>query len=505
MGDQIQTTPHVAILPSPGMGHLFPLGEFAKRLVHQHNFSVTLIALAAGHPSKEQKAYLHSLGPSIGSRQLPPADLDDIPADAKIETRISVTVARSLPPLRDVIASLKRTAHLTALVVDLFATDALDVAKEFDLHPFIFFPPNAMALSVFLHLPELDRAIACEYRDMPDPLELPGCVPIRGEDLLDPIQDRSNEAYSWLLHHSKRFLQEAEGILVNTFVDLEPGAIGGLLKEEKSGDEKKARRFPPVYPVGPLVQSSTAAVDGGAADDHHQYSCLNWLEEQPRGSVLFVSFGSGGTLSSEQITELAHGLELSEQRFVWVVRRPNDGGVPNASFFDSHGGGGGAADNNKLLLDGPSAFLPDGFLDRTKGVGRVLLSWAPQIEILDHPSTGGFLTHCGWNSVLESVVKGVPLIAWPLYAEQKMNALMLVEDIKVAIRPEINQKKRGLVERHEIARVVKALMEGEEGKKLRSRMRDLKEAGARALAQGGSSYNALCEVASSWKKNKTLT
>nr|GFB34647.1 hydroquinone glucosyltransferase-like [Tanacetum cinerariifolium] len=136
-----------------------------------------------------------------------------------------------------------------------------------------------------------------------------------------------------------------------------------------------------------------------------------WLGKHPVSSVLFVSFGSGGTLSQEQINELAFGLEQSGQRFLWVIKSPH--GTSNASYF-----------NAQSHLD-PFGFLPDGFLDRVKDRGFLVSSWAPQVEILGHGSTGGFLTHCGWNSISESVVNGVPMIAWPLFAEQRMNAVLL--------------------------------------------------------------------------------
>ncbi|KAL4309905.1 hypothetical protein GQ457_01G055140 [Hibiscus cannabinus] len=262
--------------------------------------------------------------------------------------------------------------------------------------------------------------------------------------------------------------------MVNSFVDLEAGAIKAL-QEKQPGK-------PPVYPVGPLVNiDPTGKLDGS--------DCLKWLDDQPHGSVLYVSFGSGGTLSYNQITELALGLEMSELRFLWVVRSPNDT-VANATFF--------RVESQKDPFD----FLPKGFLERTKGRGLVVPSWAPQAQVLRHESTGGFLTHCGWNSVLESVVNGVPLIAWPLYAEQRMNALMLTEDIKVAVRPKPDEN--GLVCRDEIAEAVKVLMEGEEGKGVRNRMKDLKEAGAKVLGDNGSSTNALSEVANKWKNQTDL-
>ncbi|XP_058100222.1 hydroquinone glucosyltransferase-like [Magnolia sinica] len=461
-------TPHIAILPSPGMGHFIPLAEFARRLVLHHNFSVTFLSISTDSSSNPQQSVVDALPKNVNSIQLPPITLNDLPADSKIETHIISSVARSLPGIRDVLKSLVSTSRLVALVVDLFGMDAFDVAREFGIPPYIFFPPSAMALSFCLHLPTLDEQYACEYRDIPEPLKLPGCVPLHGKDFLDPIQDRKHEVYGHVLRKFKRY-NEAKGILVNSFVELEPGPIKAL-KEKEPG-------IPAVYPVGPLIQ--TVAIGGGDGSE-----CLRWLDEQPRGSVLFVCFGSGGTLSLEQVNELALGLEMSEQRFLWVARSPSEKKA-NATFF-------GVESNQD-----PLAFLPKGFLSRTKGVGHVIPSWAPQIQVLSHESTGGFLTHCGWNSTLESIVHGVPMIAWPLYAEQKMNAVMMVEDLKVALRP--TDGESGIVGRAEIARVVKGLMEGEEGKRLRRRMVELKYASTTALAEGGSSYKAMFEVAHKWK------
>jgi len=303
-------------------------------------------------------------------------------------------------------------------------------------------------------------------------VNIPGCIPVHGRDLLDPVQDRKNEAYKWVLHHAKRY-REAEGIIENSFAELEPGAWSELQKEQPGR--------PPVYAVGPLVRMEPGPVES---------ECLRWLDEQPPGSVLFVSFGSGGTLTSAQINELAHGLEASEQRFLWVLKSPNDD-VANASYFNAES----AAD--------PFYFLPEGFVERTKGRGFLVPSWAPQPQVLAHQSTAGFLSHCGWNSILESVVNGVPFIAWPLFAEQKMNAFMLTRDIKVALRPKVSDN--GLVERQEISSVVKSLMEGEEGKKLRHRMKDLKDAAAMALAENGSSTNNISRLALLWANKTAVT
>ncbi|CAN1793806.1 Hydroquinone glucosyltransferase [Linum perenne] len=413
------------------MGHLIPFVELATKLAHFHEISITVLVPSLGPPSKAQTQFLDSVPTGlINCVALPPADGTDFPADAKAETLVCLTVAHAIPALRDAFEMfVVESRKPVALIVDMFG----------------------MSLSLFLYLPELDEEVTGAYSDLKEPVRIPGCIPINGSDLLDPVQDRSNDAYRWLLYHAKRY-RLAEGVMVNSFPELEPGAIKSLLSQDGPGKK------PMVYPVGPLVNMDSPHKTGARSE------CLDWLDDQPGGSVLFVSFGSGGTLSYDQINELALGLEMSEQRFLWVVRSPDDK-TANASFFTAQS------------QNDPFHFLPKGFLDRTRGRGLVVASWAPQAQILSHNSTGGFLTHCGWNSTLESVVNGVPLIVWPLYAEQKMNAVMLTDDIK-------------------------SLMEGEEGKKVRYRMKELKDAAGKVLSKDGSSSRALSEVVQKWKDHK---
>ncbi|KAI3839079.1 hypothetical protein MKW92_041717 [Papaver armeniacum] len=465
--------PHIIMLPSPGMGHLIPFIELAKRLVHNHGFSVTFtIPTDTGSPSKAQKSVLDSLPSSINSIFLAPVDLSDLPADVKAETKISLMVSRSVPSLSNSFKHIASTHRVVAFVVDGFGTDTFDVANEFNVKPYVFFATTAMALALFSYFPKMDQEYSCEYRDVPEPIQIPGSIAINGIDLIDPLQDRKNESYTWVLHHAKRY-KLSSGVLLNTFDEFETDTIKAL-KGNESGN-------PPIYPIGPLIRKGKS---DNVSDDS---GCLKWLDDQPLGSVLFISFGSGGTLSSEQLTELALGLEMSEQRFLLVARNPSDKAA-NATFFNPQG------------MEDPFDFLPEGFLERTKNLGLVVNSWAPQVQVLSHASTGGFLTHCGWNSTLESVVHGVPLIAWPLYAEQKMNALML-EDLKVALRPKAD--KRGIIRRDEIARVVKGLMEGEEGKNIKSRMTELQNAATNVLEENGSSAKSLNELANVWENQTT--
>ncbi|KAH6779622.1 UDP-Glycosyltransferase superfamily protein [Perilla frutescens var. hirtella] len=462
----MESSPHIVILPSPGMGHLIPLGEFAKKLHRLHGVTSTFILPTDGPLSKAQSSFFSSLPSAVDHLLLPPVSFDDLPPDVKIETRISLTITRSLPAIRRGLASLHESKKIAAFVVDLFGTDGFDAARELHIPCYIFYPSTAMALCMFFYLPELDKTVSSEYRDLPEKVQIPGCIPIHGGDLFDPAQDRKNEAYKWVIHHMKRY-RLADGIVLNSFKELEPGAIEYLLQKEEGK--------PRVYPIGPVIKMGSESSDDDVSS--------KWLDEQPSGSVLYVSFGSGGTLSHAQIIELALGLELSAQRFLWVLRLPNNA-VSNATYFNISNSG------------DPLAYLPEGFLERTKGQGLVVPFWGPQSQILAHTSTGAFLTHCGWNSVLESVTNGVPMIAWPLYAEQKMNAVMIHQDVRVALR--VHPDDNGLVHRVQITNVVKALMEGEEGKGIRTRMRDLKDAAAKTLAKNGASTKFLAELAAKW-------
>ncbi|KAB1199472.1 Hydroquinone glucosyltransferase [Morella rubra] len=369
---------------------------------------------------------LEALPISIDRVFLPPVSLEDLHT-VHTEIQICRAITLSLPSLRDVFKCLVTTTWFAAFVGDVyhvFGCEAFEVAKEFKVMPYVFVSISATVLSLGLHMPKLDETVQGEFRELPEPLKLPRwSIPIQGTDLLDALLDRQTKWYKLFLSHVKR-LRLAERI--------------------------------------------------------------NQRESAPSGSFLFVSFGSGGTLSFDHLTELALGLELSGQRFVWVVRSPNNGPADAAYVANrSH--------------EDPLAFLPNVFGERIEGQGLVVPCWAPQTRILRHGSIGGFLTHCGWNSTLEGIASGIPLIAWLLFAEQRMNAVVLTEDLKVALRQKANEE--GLIEREEIARVIKDLMASEEGKRVQNRMKDLKIAAEKALTGDGSSKRALSEWASKMASN----
>ncbi|CAJ2664929.1 unnamed protein product [Trifolium pratense] len=470
----MEKTIHIAVVPGVGYSHLVPILEFSKLLVQHHPYiHVTCIIPTLGSPPSSSKTILQTLPSNINHTFLPPVQPNDLPQGLSLQMKIQRTVTHSLPYLHQALKSFASRTPLVALVVDLFAVEALHFAKEFNMLSYIYYPVAANTLAWKFYLPKLDEETSCKYIDLPEPIKIPGCVPLHGRDLFTAAGDRSSQAYKHLLQLCKSFSLLADGVLVNSFLEMEMGPIKALTEEES----RKGK--PSVYPVGPIIQTVTSS-----CDDANGLECLSWLDKQQPCSVLYVSFGSGGTLSQEQIDELALGLELSNQRFLWVVRAPSSSSSSTAYF---------SAQND---LD-PLQFLPSGFLERTKEKGMVIPSWAPQIQILSHGSIGGFLSHCGWNSVLESVMHGVPLITWPLFAEQRMNAVLLSEGLKVGLRPRVHEN--GIVGRVEISHVIKCLMEEEEGEKLRNNMKELKEAANSALKEDGSSTKTLSQLALKWR------
>ncbi|XP_071905646.1 UDP-glycosyltransferase 71E1-like [Coffea arabica] len=187
----------------------------------------------------------------------------------------------------------------------------------------------------------------------------------------------------------------------------------------------------------------------------------------------------GGSFDGDQVKEIAYALERSGYRFLWSLRRPS----PKENFeFPSK-------------YENLDEVLPEGFLQRTAVVGKVI-EWAPQAAVLSHPAVGGFVSHCGWNSILESVWCGVPVATWPLYAEQQMNAFLMVKDLATAVEIKIDFKRdfvlgvsSEILSADVIERGIKHLMDPE--KEIRDKVKEIKEKSRLTLNGGGSSYASL--------------
>lgn len=255
--------------------------------------------------------------------------------------------------------------------------------------------------------------------------------------------------------------RDTYGVVSNTFYEIEPEYVKHY---EKLVGKK-------VWPVGPVSLFNTKAVDiaergNRASIDKDQV--LTWLDLKKPNSVLYVCFGSLCNFSKSQLLEIGLGLESSKASFIWVIR-------------DSYGDG----------------FLPEGFEERVRDRAFVIKGWAPQVLILNHSAVGGFMTHCGWNSVLESVTAGVPLITWPLFAEQFYNENFVLNrlgigsgiGVKTGLAWGEEENIGVLVDRDRVEEVVTRLMgESEAVQGMRNRVSELSKLAMAAMSKGGSSY-----------------
>jgi len=252
-----------------------------------------------------------------------------------------------------------------------------------------------------------------------------------------------------------KFLPEVTWVLGNSFHEME------------SEENNSIKSVPPFRTVGPLIPSAFLEgrnprdTDSGA-NLWKTINCTDWLNRKEPARVVYVSFGSLAVLSKEQTHEIALGLKASGYPFIWVIR-------PSSSKGEIHN------DEN----------LPEGFLEETSDQG-LIVPWCPQLEVLSHVSVGAFMTHCGWNSTLEGLSSGVPMLAVPQWSDQMLNALYIEEKWKTGLRLS-KRSADGLVEKAEVEKCIRMVMETERGVEMKKNALRWKTLAKEAMAEGGSS------------------
>ncbi|XP_047052868.1 UDP-glycosyltransferase 88F4-like [Lolium rigidum] len=460
----------VVLYPSLGMGHIVCMIELGKIFVAR-GLAVTIIVLDLPHNNGSRGAFLAGVSaanPSISFHRLPQVKIPPVES-IHLEALAFEVPRASNPYLRDFLTA----ASPAIFVADFFCHVARDVALELGIPIYFFFPSGAEVLAVLLHLPVLDSQTTASFQDMGEELvHVPGIPSFPASHSMMPIMDRGDAAYKAFVNVCSD-LCRSHGIIVNTFRSLESRAVDAIAAGLCT---PAGLPIPPVYCIGPLIKSEEVGVKRGN-------ECIPWLDTQPNNSVVFLCFGSLGRFSVKQIREVAIGLEASGQRFLWVVKSPPNDDHPTKLFENS----------SEPDLD---ALLPEGFLERTKNTGLVVKSWVPQRDVLLHNAVGGFVTHCGWNSVLESIMAGVPMLAWPLYAEQRMNRVFLEKELGLAVAVEGYDKE--VVEAGEVAAKVKWMMDSDGGRVIRERTQAAMRQAKKALSEGGESEKTLTGLVEAW-------
>ncbi|XP_047970128.1 anthocyanidin 3-O-glucosyltransferase 2-like [Salvia hispanica] len=445
----------LVFIPFPSMSHLVSAVETAKLLTARDESLIASILVMKLPSDTKISSYTEtSPHPRINFLHIQQNKSTSPPLT---KNRMLGLVESHKGPARDAITAMMQSqdGRLAAFMLDMFTTPMIDVAYELAAPPYIFFPCGSASLGLMLHLQSLhdDRGGDMrEYGDSDAAIHIPTHVnPVPAKVWPARMFDKD----IGFLDFVRRY-KESRGFVINTFLELESHAITSL-----SADEK----FPPVYPVGPMIQSG----GGGGTDE-----IIVWLDEQPRSSVVFLCFGTKGWFEGDQVKEIAAALERSGVRFLWSLRKP-----PPKDTMESPG-----------EYENPEQVLPQGFLERSMGVGKVI-GWAPQVAVLSHPAVGGFVSHCGWNSTLESVWCGVPVAAWPLSAEQQANAFLLIKELEMAVEIKMDYRKSSdvIVDAETIEAAIRQLMDPEN--KIRLKVKEMREQSITAVVQGGSSYNYL--------------
>ncbi|KAL6847968.1 hypothetical protein ACP4OV_022096 [Aristida adscensionis] len=471
-------TKHVVLFPIPGQGHFAAFLGVAGLLSHElPGAAVTVVSTPRNIAALRSAAAAAAQPSAISFHALPfvPAD-HGLPADCESTSSLPLSEFLTLfeayetlePAFDDYVSGLVGESEApgdVCVVADVFTAWTAAVARRRGCAHAVFVSCGAFGTAVLralwtnmpalrfgsdgvLRLPQHPE-LALHRSQMSPAFFFPG-----------GRRDRSVAYFRRLLPHG----HGTGAVLINTVEELEPRGLAML---------RRALAKVPVWPIGPVAGGAgavgsvtTSTATNAAADD----SVVRWLDSQPPSSVLYISFGSQNTIRPGQMMELAAALELTGRPFVWAVRPPVGFDIAGA-FRDE--------------------WLPEGFEARARAGRRGVLvrGWAPQVRVLAHGATSAFLSHCGWNSALESLAHGVPLVAWPLAAEQFYNATMLAEELGVCVEvARGNAESSPPVERAEVAEVLETVMgDTAEAAAMRRRVAEVKEVMESAWAEGGGS------------------
>ncbi|XP_074301021.1 zeatin O-glucosyltransferase-like [Silene latifolia] len=456
-GVKHQTIAFLAV-PFLPQGHLTAILNFTYLLT---NYGFPVHVAAPGQHNRQAKLRLQVSDPNdfcgkIQFHDLQLPNFSSPPPNPNHDP--SVQFPDHLQPLFDIIPKLRQpvfelVAELaqkyTKLIIihDYFMAFVVQDAKTIpNVELYNFIAPSAF--TTFFHYWET----------------MPGNNPlVLGSQVIDPSIVPTNDGcftpeFVEFLAKQEKLLGSESGFLINTSRVIE-GTYVDLLESLSVK----------TYAVGPFHPIPEPEKD--QLPNKERNICLQWLDKQKtESSVILVAFGSATTLHEKQIEELAIGLERSGQKFIWALRSADKGNE------ETEGG-----------VTNLSALLPEGYEEMIKDKGIVVREWVPQLEILAHPSIGGFLSHCGWLSCLESMSMGVPIATWPIHSDHPKNATFVTEVLKIGVVVRDWAKRSEIVKSITIENAIRKLMDSEEGLEIRKNVQRVCVDVRRAMAEGGAS------------------
>ncbi|KAJ7535077.1 hypothetical protein O6H91_12G017500 [Diphasiastrum complanatum] len=450
--------PHALLCSLPAQGHVAPFLNLA-RLLASKGIAVTYLSAE------------HCISPLRGDHSLLTNPLIHL---VGLPERVPLREAGS-DQFQDTAADQVKHPNYGAadcMIGDACLSWITHVASDLSIPLYTLYTSPTWSLTPLFYVPILTAQGELPLRSSEQRrlMSLPGLPPLWDTDLFHVMRDVIPTGVRRAVLNCSLVLSQSSRILLNTTYEMESDYIDALQKEDPCKMNIK------IQAIGPLLPSELLETKDDAQyslRSKHESSvvkqCIEWLNTQSPASVLYVSFGSLYITSENEIIEIAHGLEASTHAFLWVLRPPPSNNSQNASSWISR-------------------VLPQGFQSRTRNRGFIFPHWAPQQLILSNPSIGFFLTHCGWNSILESVCCGVPLIAYPQFGDQNINCRMIVDQLNIGIELEKNEFK-GFSERMAVERAVRTVMEREEGHQIRRKVAQLRDrVGMAVKEEYGSSY-----------------
>ncbi|ESQ53724.1 hypothetical protein EUTSA_v10025048mg [Eutrema salsugineum] len=361
---------------------------------------------------------------------------------------------------KDQLEKFLETTRPDCLIADMFFPWATEAAEKSRVPRLVFHGTGYFSLCagycIKAHKPQNRVASSCEPFVIPD---LPGDIVITQEQIIDGDNESGMGKFMMDVRESE---VKSSGVVVNSFYELEP----------EYADFYKRFVNKRAWHIGPLSvinRGFEEKAERGKKASVDEAECLKWLDSKKPDSVIYISFGSVAFFKNEQLIEIAAGLEASGTNFIWVVRKDDAGEKEE--------------------------WLPEGMEERTKGKGMIIRGWAPQVLILEHQATGGFVTHCGWNSVLEGVAAGLPMVTWPIGAEQFYNEKLVTQVLRtgVSVGATKHVKVMGdfIISRENVEKAVREVLVGEEAEEMRRRAKKMAEMAKAAVEEGGSSFNDL--------------
>ncbi|KAL5707109.1 limonoid glucosyltransferase [Ranunculus cassubicifolius] len=452
---------HILMVSFPGQGHVNPLLRLAKRLASK---GLYIIFSAPNHVGNMIKSASPTTSPRdaiirIGQGQIRfeffsdgCADDDPQRHDLDYQFHQLETVGRE-----SVVELIKKQAELgrpvSCVINNPFVPWASDVATDMGIPCAVLWVQSCAVYSAYYHYHH--NLSSFPTIDQPNlSVDLPGMPTLKFDEIpsflhpLDPYKSLKNVILGQFKNLEKSFC-----VLNDSFEELEEEAINGMSK------------LCPIRPVGPLYkfkdgddESNSVRADMWSASDE----CIDWLDSKPPGSVVYVSFGSIAFLGKEQMEELSQGLLNCGQPFLWVVKTP-------PKEFTEDGGR-----------------VPEGFMEEAKGKG-LIVEWCPQDRVLAHPSIACFVTHCGWNSSMEILSSGVPIVAAPQWGDQVTNAKFLVEVYGVGVLLGRNKEDLQKLSRETVEKCIVEVTSGPKAEEIKTNAAKWKNAADEAAKSGGSS------------------